>query len=67
MPDIVAVENIGVVTHTMQFLFNQIGDRGFPCPGQTGKPEHARFLSFQRSSCGLVDVEVLDVNVVRAA
>ena len=63
---VVAVQQVGVASGGVELLLDQVGDRGLAGAGQTGEPEHRRLLAEQRGSGGLVHVEVLQVDVVRA-
>ena len=67
MPDVVAVEGVGVAAHRLQLLLDQVGDGRFAGAGEAGEPEHRRSLAFGGRAALLGDVERLPVDVLRAA
>ena len=60
---VVAVEQGGVAAHSVQPLFQRVGDGGFARARQAGEPHHAGLLAFAQAAGGLVDGEGLPMEL----
>jgi hypothetical protein len=67
VPDIVAVQQIGVAAQGVQALFDQVGDGRLARPRQARQPHHPAALALEGGARGLADVGVLPVDVVGPA
>ena len=67
MAHVVAVEEVGAHPSGVQFRLDDVGDRRLARTRQAGEPEHSRLVGVQPGAGGLVDLDVLPVDVVRAA
>src|SRR3546814_16454146 len=65
--DVVTIEQVGVLAHRQQLLFRQVGDGGLARAGQAGEPDAARLLMLDARARGLVDIDMLPVDVAGAA
>ena len=64
VPDIVAVEDVGVAALRVQLLLEEVRDRRLARARQAGEPEHCRALVLDERALQLVDVQRLPMNVV---
>src|ERR1051326_1231661 len=65
--DIVAVKQHGVMTHGVQALFHQVGDRRLAGAGKAGEPDDGRLLALQGRALALVEQQLLPRHVGAAA
>src|SRR5262245_37271782 len=67
MPDIVAIQQVGMPTEAVQTAMHQVGDARLTRPGESGQPHDAWLLSLELAAGGLADVERLPVDVLGPA
>ena len=67
VPDVVAIEQVGVVTAAMKLALDQVGDRRLAGAGQTGEPQRGGLLLQRPGALELVDRDGLPADVVRTA
>src|SRR3546814_90016 len=66
MAHVVAIEQIGVITHRQQLPVHGVGDGRFARPREPGEPGAARALPLDVGACGAIDIELLPMQVAGA-
>lgn len=63
MPQIIAIEQIGVIPQSAQAALQKVGDRRLASTGQPGEPKTLRLLAFTLRARLLVYVQMLPVHI----
>ena len=63
MPQIIAIEQIGVISQGAQTALQKIGNRRFASTGKSGEPKALRLLALTLRSRLLVYVQMLPMHV----